>query len=796
MKDPYVIMDFKFSADKTCQTHFHQDIEIIYVLEGKMELQVETEKYKLSRGNMILINSNRRHSVCELAKDLFWASFQINYGMLTEMIHMDRILFWCNSSYDNNSSYTQLNVILDNILNKYFEKENEGILKLNSYYYEAVYFLITHFLITSEDRRIKNQVNSENDRIFAVQTYVDENYNRQIRLSDLAKQLYLSNAYLSKYVKKQFGISFKDYVNKIRLFHALDDLVHSEKRITQIAMDHGFPTSAAFNKAFRVAYEVTPSAYRAKMHEGDKKDENSESEEQKIQKRIESYLENKIIEAEDIQTDEVKRFEVDLQNAVDYHKNWCQIMNIGSMEVILNSTVQEQVLMLKQETGFGYARIWNVFTADMYDKGQYNFSRIERALDFLVKNKIKPYIELSFKPIHVTYSINAPMAEKANEIIFQDNASYQLVMQEFARHLLNRYGPDELQNWYFELWKDERLNMQDEDGWYFECFEIGYRALKGVENGIKVGGAGFAMGYDRYRYRELLKNWKSRSIQPDFISAYAYSYELIRQNNMYYDKRSLDQSFLKNQVDIFKKVLEDEGYGEKELHISEWNYTISNRNCISDSPAQAAFVLKTCIESIGNVSMMGYWHASDICTEYYDSEGILYGDSGLMTQDSIKKPSYYAFHFLNFTQSKLLGKTENALLTTNGKGNYTIVCHNSKPLTYRYNLIEEQEITIEDMGKLYEDHKDIELQFSIKNVENGNYLVRLFYINEENGSVQDTWKDMEYIRQLSSEEVYYLRQSAMPKVELHKRNVINGILDITTRLKAHEIRLIDIRYQY
>ena len=50
---------------------------------------------------------------------------------------------------------------------------------------------------------------------------------KQISLNDLAQKLYLTNAYLSKYIKKRFGLSFIEYVNNVRLFHAVDELLYS-----------------------------------------------------------------------------------------------------------------------------------------------------------------------------------------------------------------------------------------------------------------------------------------------------------------------------------------------------------------------------------------------------------------------------------------------------------------------------------------------------------------------------------------------------------------------------------------
>lgn len=80
--------------------------------------------------------------------------------------------------------------------------------------------------------------------------------------------------------------------------------------------------------------------------------------------------------------------------------------------------------------------------------------------------------------------------------------------------------------------------------------------MKNISPKIKVGGAGFALGYDNFHYGQLLGNWKKRNIQPDFISVYAYSYLLQQQNGVYFGRRSIDNSFIKNQLELFKKELE------------------------------------------------------------------------------------------------------------------------------------------------------------------------------------------------------------------------------------------------
>ena len=800
MDNMRTIMDFEFDTRDVQNTHFHQNLEIIYVLEGGAEVQIESETYNLEKGDFLLVNANKRHSLRATKEEILLASFRINFTMLAEYMGTNQLLFWCNTTADKSESYEQLKKVLDRMLNRFYDKEKEGAIYLNSIYYEAIYLLVAYFMIKADDARMKENFTPDNSRIFEIQNYVQANYQKQLSLNDLAKKLFLSNAYLSKYIKKHFGLSFLEYVNNVRLFHAVDELVYSEKKITRIALDNGFPTTAAFNKAFKEIYNMTPSAYRSTVHKEDEQNENDEAK-QELDQRVKEYLAGKEPVEDDTATKNMNLFVVDANHTTEWKKPWDKIINMGNIDSLLNYDVQSQLLMMQKEIGFTYVRIYNIFMQDMYDEkisgdNKYNFSRIDRGLDFLVEHQLKPYIELSFKPTEVNYTINSSVGDRYNEIIFHDKESYVEVMKEFASHIANRYGLDEIENWYFELWKDDRLNMLDANGWYFDCFEIGYRALKNISEKIKVGGAGFALGYDKYQYSALIKNWKKREIKPDFISVYAYSYLLLQQDGVYFGKRSLDNSFVKNQLELFKDVLKTEDFVPDELHITEWNFTISNRNCINDSCAQGAYIVKTCIESIGKADMMGYWHGSDLHTEYYDSGAVLYGDNGLLTRDGIKKPSFYAFHFLKFLKKGMLGKTENALLTTDGRGVYTIACHNCKKFNYRYTMKDEKDIRVEDIDSLYEDTDSVHLKFQINNVKNGNYVMRVFYVNEDNGSIQNIWRDMDYISNLSKGEVEYMRRSANPKVDMRRITVEDQVLRIDTKLKAHEIKVLDIHYQY
>ena len=121
----------------------------------------------------------------------------------------------------------------------------------------------------------------DEERISEIINYIHSNYRRKISLNELSEHLFLSVPYLSKYIKKQLGMNFLDYLNNIRLFHAVDDLLYSSQPLTAIAMDNGFANTAAFTEVFKKVYNMTPSEYRQQMRVSSEKNQNADHDEQK-----------------------------------------------------------------------------------------------------------------------------------------------------------------------------------------------------------------------------------------------------------------------------------------------------------------------------------------------------------------------------------------------------------------------------------------------------------------------------------------------------------------------------------
>jgi len=795
------IMDFDFYIHSYEQFHIHQNIELFYVVEGSVELTIAEEVYTIQQDDFIIVNANKKHGY-KATEEVLISCIHINYQMLGLLLQNNFILFWCNSVIDKNESYIEIRRIIKLILNQYFEKKNRGIIYLNSLFYELLHILTSNFLINSNDKRIITEKKDKFDnRLNVIVNYMRLNYNQPISLNDLANKLYLSNSYLSKYIKKQLGMSFVDYLNNERLHHAMEELLYTDHSIIRIALDNGFANTAAFNKAFKEVYHTTPSVYQAEKKDKSKRKQNVklENREELIEKRIYEYYDKNPSQPE-VTAEQGDHFvTVDSAKGEAYIPNWNRMINIGEANSLLRSDIQEHTLILKKDLHFTYIRFWDIWGKDMYidlnnPDGKYNFDKISSIFDFLVENKMKPYLEIGFKPRKLLKSFNNILIMENSSVGFDSKAEFRKFMPAFMSHVMNRYGIEEVETWYFEFWKDE----YDDNGssFYYELFDMTYEIIKSFSHKIMFGGAGLSIRFGMKNFYEILESWRKRKNHPDFLSLYLYPYVPGDEEGEQFTKHSTDSKFVQNQLIMAKQVLEEINFSVQEIHVTEWNLTVSQRNTMNDSCFKGAYVMKNIIESIGRANIMGYWIGSDSFGDFYDSSALLNGGGGLISKDGIRKPAFYAFNFLNHMGEFLLRKDDNCIVTSNGHYDYFIACHNYKHFNYQYYMKSEDDIDISKQHRFFIDNEKIKLSFQINNVKNGTYRLITHSINNEHGSAQDEWMRMEFYEHMNQKEIDYLKKSCIPRIFMHTCVAKEGVLNLETILEPNEIQLLQIVYQY
>lgn len=777
--------------------HFHQDIELLYVLEGTLEVTSGEETVHLEAEDIFVLNANKHHMLTG-SENVLFLQLSILYQTVSDVLQSGDVIFWCNSTNDKSERYEELRKILKVLLKHYVEMKgdtaNFGHIALC---YRVLDNLSMYFLVRTSDKEMLDEQDKFDERIRQINNYIRVNYSQPISLKELADQLYLSNGYLSRFFKRNYGMSFAEYLTNVRLFHAVDDLLYTSTPITRIAYDNGFASVAVFNKVFKNAYGETPSAFRKKA-KSQKDAAGQEEKDEVLEKRLEKYLISDN-EEEETQSVDVCSNRYSVCEEKELPRYWGRMLNVGSAADLLRSEIREHVMLLKEALKFEYVRFWNLFSKEMLisldGSGEYNFSRLDSVLDFVLSQGLKPHIEIGQKPKVIVFAVQKSEYEGATkDVPFPDEEKWQDVLTAMMQHLARRYGRAELDTWRMELWFNEcEWGRPGTSDTYFRLFEILYRTVRQYSDGLEVGGCGIRLDCKLDSRREFYRQWKAQAIQPDFLSIIYFAYDRGEEQQDIYAKRSTDDACMKHWLEREIDLLNEVGLGNIKRYLTEWNLTFSARNYINDSCFKGAYIIKNILELYGMVDDMGYFIGSDRISESYDSQELLYGGTGLMTRDGILKPAGFAFEFLQRLYPYYIGKGANYLITTDRHDSYGIICHNQRKLGYIYYLTREDELEKESLWKYFEDRDTLDLQLELNDLPNGTYQIKTYCINIKNGNVMNIWKEMDYEKELSRNDIKYFRRMCEPKLTIRKQDVEDAALKLNIPMQYNEIAFIRVR---
>lgn len=246
--------------------HWHNGLEIIYLIAGGMTLNISESNYMLKPGGFIVVNSKTIHSVIcrEKGRHLL---LQIPYEILEKSIsNIDIIKFNCYSApaaSDGNGNNAGVRETLEKLKSLFEAPRDDGyILMFNSLVYELLYKLVKGFK-SSADPALKKKTDRNIQRLGVVLQYARQHYAENITLQDAAEAVALNREYFARFFRKYMGMTFMEYVFAIRLEHVYYDIANTDYTIGSIADKHGFCHNyKLFVKKFKEQYWCSPGEVR------------------------------------------------------------------------------------------------------------------------------------------------------------------------------------------------------------------------------------------------------------------------------------------------------------------------------------------------------------------------------------------------------------------------------------------------------------------------------------------------------------------------------------------------------
>lgn len=776
-------------------SHFHPELEILFVIEGNAVITVKSRKYELKKDDILLVNPNTPHIV-ESTEDAIIYRIYLSWKFIGRIISDRNILFDTDKIFlgiSENRVKKDIKQILQELVFQYVRIPGKTRCMEESLIYQLLDCLIENYeLDGGVDINYKDC--SEDERLNYILDYIGKNYMNKISLSELADKLYMSPSVLSRMFKKQTDIYFVDYVNQLRARYAAREIAYSTENITKIAMDCGFTNLSMFNRIFRRIYEMSPSEYRNSAKRKEEKKQIVELEDS-IREELRKHILPK--EENEENTGSVLKIEADMTKADAFEKNWSKAINIGAISKLARANLQFHTLYLMEHLQIEYVRIWNIFTkklqiSDGIQKNKFNYDEIDQIFDFLVSNHAKIILDFGRRPDKALKAEGNVLFEEEEYIEFQSKESWESLFKDFISHLIKRYGSIVVQDWIFEFSYIEKHAFpyyKDTNYDFFQVYEYGYSVIKQRIPEAEVGGFN---GNIRNEYEDLihlLKRCDEKKCNPDFLSFFLFPYYT---DTDHFEKRSNEINFEVNSVKLIKKLMNAAGMTDKKLYIMEWNCTVINRNILNDSTYRATYITKIISQIWNDVDMFCLWMGSDWVSSYYDSVGISYGGGGILTKDTICKPAYYAFSFLNQMGNQLVFKDEHMIITKKNN-EYYIVCFHYKRFSSNYFMKDEDKITFWELQNIFEGDRNLHISVRLKQLfSNGIYTVKKRSINEQEGSLLAEWGKFQFDTELESSDVKYIRNACYPRISMEKKEIEKNEMEISIDLKPQETVLIHI----
>jgi xylan 1,4-beta-xylosidase len=454
---------------------------------------------------------------------------------------------------------------------------------------------------------------------------------------------------------------------------------------------------------------------------------------------------------------------------------WEKMFGSGRAILSLREGYRADLHSVKQITDFDYVRFHAIFhdevgiySEDNKGRPLYNFSYIDQIYDGLLAQGVRPFVEISFMPYKLAAkdSIQA-FWYKPNVSPPKDWSRWDDLVTAFTHHLVDRYGLDEVSQWYFEVWNEPNIDFWAGDpkqDTYWELYDHTALAVKKVNEKLRIGGPATAQAA---WVDALIRHCAEKHIPLDYVSTHVYANDLAKdvfgtQENIPRDR------MVCRAVDKVHNQIKNSSMPKLPLIWSEFNASYKNEPEVTDATYMGPWLADMIRQCDGLVDVMSYWSFSDVFEEQGVVKTPFYGGYGLIAEDSIPKPAFNAFKLLHkLGEERIQLDSDFALLTRRKDGALVLAVWNYA-----------------EPGQTGSP-KTISLSFKSKARE-----AVISRVDSEHGDVHPAYEKMGSPQYPTQKQIQELRQAAeLPAPE--KQSLKSGELRLT--LPAHGLAVIEVK---
>lgn len=792
-------------------THLHDFFEIDLILTGKCHVSIGEQVYSLQADDVLSIEGHTPHSF--RGTDCTMICVKFDQSLFERMLpEPEHPRFLCNSAEQgDNAAFDRLRRLIARIVKNNADRQVGYPLRNWSLIYDLMDVMYNNFRV--EDTTAHTQrAYRYTERMAEINRIVSESYRDDLTLSMLADRVHLSAPYLSKFFDKHFGVTFLAYLTRVRLGHAVVELLKTDDTIETISASSGFPNSHAFVQAFKKEYGVLPSIYRRQARSQETQDSPlPQVEQHDYMAGLKKYLD---IPAADLPSTQAITCSAAF-SARDEVKTlthtWRNVLTVTSAQALLLSDVQDMLRRVQREVGFRYVKFNGILSEEMHiysenanGEAVYSFAYVDKVCDFLLSIGLRPMIQLSFMPEALAKEKRRLFSYLVSEPVSREK--WAALVSALIRHLRERYGAEETRQWLFSVWDqpDTPVSMYgfSSDEAFYAFYEATWHAVKGADPALRFGTPA-----TYYILREGHTNWylpflawcREHGCMPDFLNFHYYdttlsdTVETGREAFGFTHAMTLQEN-PNGFGDFITQVLSErsrEGLDALPIYLTEWNSNPSQQDLMNDTCYKSCYIAKGIAENYDRLDSFGYWSLTDWMGEAPQPKEMFFGGLGMFTAGGLPKASYYVFTLLRRLGDTLVGRGQGWLATKQG-GSFQVLLYNYRHFSHLYALGERFDMTFHDRYTPFSPEQLLDAHITIRDVPGPSYLVTETYISRRSGSAYDIWNATGGVELTKPSELENLACRSVPSFNKYFLTAENSTLELDAMLEMLEVRLIVI----
>ena len=252
-------------AGALCGVHYHDEIELIYVDEGRIDVIVGQKRYSAEKGMTIFISSRTPHMTYAVTDGTCGTLVQfrtedfLDMSLKSAMKYLPGLTILSDKPLTVFPADSPIAGSMRGIMKEFNERKEAYEAFIISDVYSILGFLYRNDIIVNAAAYFDAH---SVQRLLPILEYVNENYNKDLTLEAVSSEFGLNPSYFSRMFKKAVGSSYTEYLNFVRVCRAEKLLRSTNMSVLNIALEVGFSSVSYFNRVFKKIKDCTPSVYK------------------------------------------------------------------------------------------------------------------------------------------------------------------------------------------------------------------------------------------------------------------------------------------------------------------------------------------------------------------------------------------------------------------------------------------------------------------------------------------------------------------------------------------------------